>query len=176
MKSIPEPTPMLLELRDKLAAAGHQQVIQHNILTTGKQLCRGHGFEDNTSRALAILIVHGENHWTVMWQVKYRRVNPNDPFYTERQSLFVLKEYRKLVEKNEKVMFGDSQLSVSYEVELNDDDVANNQIELWATAQLKTTVDIMQNFIEMLYAFPQYDINLTKNELDEFVLEISTGA
>jgi hypothetical protein len=167
------PSAQLVELRDKLKVAGEHHSLQDNVLVTGKQLCLDHGRDKPLP--LTILITGGDNHWTVMWQVKLRSVIPNDPLFATPQSMFVLEEYRKLVEKNEKITFGEGkELPITYEVELNDEDKDTCQVELWATTRLDTTVELMFGLIQILFSFPQYDVTLTKSDVtDEYSLEIS---
>lgn len=168
-----QPTQQLLQLKEALAAAKHAAKLNGDILVTGKQHARDSGFEK--APMLVILVKNSETHWTVMWQTKIRRIIESDPFFTESQSLFVMEEYRKVLESNTKIIYdGVNELKVHYENELNDDKVLGDDcIELWASAQFNTDVENMLKFIEVLYGFSQYDILLKQNETKEFVLEIN---
>ncbi len=173
MSEIKAPTKELLELHELLKAAGEHESLQDNVLVTGKQVCRGTGFD--SIRGLTIMVVHGPTHWTVMWQVMIRRIDETNPLFAKKQTEFVMKELQKLVEVNEKILFDDGriELPVTYENELNDDKDGDQQMELWATAQFNTSPELMFNFIKVLYDFPQYDINLYQDQCKQFHLEIT---
>lgn len=166
-----KPSERLLKVCDLLLAAGHQYRIQDNILVTGKQLALNTGFDK--LRPLTILVMNNDDKWTIMWQVKIRRINEGDEFFNSKQTNFVMEQYREVIENNVKIKFGEGDpLKVVYENELNDDNPDQLCVELYATAQIIAEPEIAFGLIQQLFIFPQYEINLYQDQSKEFHLEI----
>lgn len=164
-------SPQQIELQEKILAVENICVSQGNILVTGRQMALDSGLEK--PRPFTILIMNDDDLWTVMWQVKIRKVSEDDEMFKEEQTTFVMEKYREAISGNVNIRFGEgAPIPISFENEQNYDDPDNKVIELWATTQLRTDCEIMFGLIEKLYTFPQYDIHLSKDEDGEFHLDI----